>query len=517
MKGAIAASHPKTVEAGISMLEQGGNAVDAAVAASFASFVAEPVLTSIGGSGIALVSNGQGKAASYDFFSTMPSGEVTPMADFRRITVDFGATTQDFYIGRASVAVPGAVAGLCLLAEQEGTLPLPTLLAPAIRMAHEGSLLTPFTAHTLRLLEPIFTNTPEIAAVFAPGGKLLTAGARVRIAGFADLLTAIAEQGAAAFYQGPAAEAFIADQQAHHGLVRAEDLATYQAKITEPLRVPYRQFEVLLPGYPSNGGVWAALAFKLMERLTFREDEFLSPRHLQVLADVMRTLENARTDLPEEKSAPAQSSAPFPNAEYLARYAATLPLSPSASPGRGVGNTTHISVIDAAGTTVSITTTAGEAAGYIVPGTGVIPNNMLGEIDLHPNGFHRLPPGHRLTTMMTPAILLHRGRPVLAVGSGGSSRIRAAVFQVLSHVVDFKRPLASAVTAPRVYYQNGLLQVEGGMSPESLAHLSNVGYRLNVWQERSMYFGGANAVAFHDGIFEAAGDPRRGGETALQE
>ena len=496
MKGAIAASHPDTVAAGASILAQGGNAIDAAVAAAFVSFVAEPVLTSIGGSGIAVVSNGEGQAATYDFFSTMPSGEMTPTADFRQITVDFGATTQDFYIGRASVAVPGAVAGLCLLAEREGTLPLPTLLAPAIRLASEGSLLTPFMAHTLRLLEPIFTNTQEIAAVFAPGGRLLSAGARVRVPGLADLLTAVAEQGAAAFYQGPAAEAFSADQQAHHGLVRAEDLAAYQARVAEPLRVAYREFEVLLPGYPSTGGLWVALALKHMARFDFSPTDFLSARHLHALADVMRAVEQANPGFPEEDGG-AVSGKDF------------------ARPSRGVGNTTHISVMDATGTTVSITTTAGEAAGYIVPGTGIIPNNMLGEIDLHPNGFHRLPPGHRLTTMMTPAILLHRGRPVLAVGSGGSNRIRAAVFQVLSHIVDFDRSLAAAVTAPRLHYQNGILQAEGGLPPESLKPLRAAGYRLNVWQEQSMYFGGANAVAYRGGKLEAAGDPRRGGETAL--
>ncbi len=515
MNGAIAASHPQTVAAGKEILQAGGNAVDAAVAATFASFVAEPVLTSIGGSGVAVVYDPQrSTAAYYDFFSAMPSGKMTPEADFQKITVDFGATTQDFYIGRASVAVPGAVAGLCLLAERQGTLPLDALLAPAVRLAHEGSRFTPFMAETLRLLAPIFTHTPEIAAYFAPRGRLLAAGDTFRLPPLAALLEEIAAQGSDAFYRGRAAEAFLADQQAHGGLVQPHDLADYAARPAEPLRVRYRDVEVLLPGYPSSGGVLVAFALRLLERTPLRQADFLSPEHLAALVEVMRLSNLARADLQWDEATAAQAAQAFLADEHVAAYADRLG-APPPRPARGVGNTTHISVTDAHGMTVSLTTTAGEAAGYLIPETGVIPNNMLGEINLHPNGFHRLPAGRRLPTMMTPAIVLRDGRPVFAVGSGGSTRIRSAVLQVLSHIIDFGVTPQQAVEAPRVHYEDGVVQVEGGMPEAAIAGLRQRGYRLNVWQARSMYFGGANAVAWQAGRAEAAGDPRRGGVTAV--
>jgi gamma-glutamyltranspeptidase/glutathione hydrolase len=166
---------------------------------------------------------------------------------------------------------------------------------------------------------------------------------------------------------------------------------------------------------------------------------------------------------------------------------------------------------------VSVTTSTGENAGYVVGDTGVCLNNMLGEIDLHPQGFHRLPPGARLTTMMSPVVVLREGDPVLAVGSGGSNRLRSAIVQVISNVIDFGMPLGDAIDAPRVHFEAGTLQVEGGISDSVVRELQGAGYQVNHWPGRNMFFGGAHAVANQDGQLVAAGDKRRGGSVAVVE
>ncbi|MBX7254523.1 MAG: gamma-glutamyltransferase family protein, partial [Candidatus Promineofilum sp.] len=184
----------------------------------------------------------------------------------------------------------------------------------------------------------------------------------------------------------------------------------------------------------------------------------------------------------------------------------------------GPANTSHLSVMDGEGLAVGLTTTAGESAGYIVPGTGYIANNMLGEEDLHPRGFHTRPAGQRIPTMMTPAVILHGGRPRLVVGSGGSARIRSAILQTLSNLLDYRLPLDDAVNRARVHLDGEVLQCEAGYDPRAVDALENMGYRVNRWSARSIYFGGAHSVARDDaGRLWAAGDNRRGGATAAVE
>lgn len=207
----------------------------------------------------------------------------------------------------------------------------------------------------------------------------------------------------------------------------------------------------------------------------------------------------------------------------MGRYAAEVraalagePLYPPAAEPPGPANTSHLSVIDADGMTVGLTTTAGESAGYVVPGTGYIPNNIMGEEDLHPQGFHSRPPGQRIATMMTPTIVLHDGQVRLVVGSGGSVRIRSAIMQVLSNLLDFGMSLDTAVNIARVHIEDGVLQCEAGYDPAAVAEVEALGYPVNRWATRSIYFGGAHSASrTPDGRLVGAGDTRRGGSAAV--
>lgn len=505
------------------MLRLGGNAVDAAVAASFASFVAEASLVNIGGGGIATLVDGQtGAAEVYDFFSTMPSAPLGADADFRLVLINFGAAQQPFYIGRASVAVPGVVAGLCQMAQERGSLPLSVLLQPAIELAQQGARLSKQLAYAYNLLQPILCDTPELAQIFKPNGRLFREGERIYFPQLADTLVQLSQEGAALFYTGHIGQAIVADQQAHGGLITGADLENYAVQKVAPIRVTYREYTILLPPPSSVGGLLIAFTLSLLADYDVERLAHNGADYLQLLAEAMRL-----TNLARQQWNPNPAASPdelqhqlqwFLNEQQLQPYRVQLrqtlsgQLPPADAPAtKGPNDTTHISVADEDGSLVSITTSAGEYAGFVVGTTGVCLNNMLGEQDLHPNGFHRLPPGVRLTTMMTPTIVLRNGEPVLTLGSGGSSRIRSAILQTLCNVIDFGLPIAQAVNAPRIHFEAGMLQMEGGISSECTDELAWRGYQVNRWPDQNMYFGGAHCVAVERGRFTAVGDHRRGG------
>ncbi len=517
MQGIIAAGDPQTVAAGMEMFRRGGNAVDAAVAAAFASLVSEAVLVNIGGGGLAVVWD-KGDAVVYDFLPTMPSRTPSGDMDFTQVLVDFGEAQQPFYIGRASVAVPGLVAGLCALAEERGTLPLSTLLEPAIHLAREGAVLSEPLAYVLRILMPIFSHTPEMAAVFTRNGQPYQAGERLRFPELAHTLERLAKEGPVLFYSGDIAQAIVADQEQHGGLITLEDLASYTVLKHPPLRVPYRGWSMLLPPPPSNGGALVGFSLRLLDVLPLSTWDHNGIEHLFTLATAMKLTEEARPTWGRLREKGLQGAHTFLSDDHLEFYRMQLVALSPGSPHTGEEYfdspyTTHISVADDHGLWVSLTITAGENAGFLVGDTGVSLNNMLGELDLHPEGFHRLPPGERLPSMMTPTIVLEQGEPCLATGSGGSSRIRSAVLQVLVNALDFDLSVKEAVESPRIHYEAQVLQVEGGLDPLVASMLDAFGYRVNLWSTRNMYFGGAHTIARKHGRFDAAGDPRRGGAT----
>ncbi len=528
MSGVIAAGGPETAAAGAAMLQQGGNAVDAAVAAAFASFVAETGVVHLGGSGIAQIYDPRnGRAVVYDFFSNMPGlgrAQMPAALDFAEVMIDFGATTQSFHLGRASVAVAGNIEGLCQMAADFGRLPLAKLLEPAIALARDGVAIHPFQADTCELLAPLYTHTAGMREIFAPHGRIIQPHERLFIPHLAQTLEALAQEGAALARNGRLAQAILADQEAHGGLLTAQDLLSYQVYRLEPIRLPYRDYEILLPPPSSTGGVLTAFSLTLLGKFDLSQFPPGSAAHLQLLFQVLAATARARRDWDtwlDELPAPAAITrflAPAYVNEYLMQVKEAVlgkrPFGPTPEP-HGPGNTSHLSVIDSDGLAVGLTTTAGESAGYVVPGTGYIPNNICGEADLHPAGFHTRPAGQRIPTMMTPLIVLRQGQTRLVSGSGGSERIRSAILQVLNNVLDYGLPLDEAVNRPRMHLENGVLQLEAGYDPAAADELETWGYCVNRWNRRSIYFGGAHSVQWQEnGRLVAAGDNRRGGATA---
>ncbi|MBT3321687.1 MAG: gamma-glutamyltransferase [Anaerolineae bacterium] len=524
MKGVIAGGDAQTVAAGKEILEEGGNAADAAIAAVFASFIAESVMTSICGGGIAIVGDiAQDKAEVYDFFVDMPSGKTHDKMDFHEVHSDYGPAQDSLYIGRASAAVSGIVAGLSALAKDHGTMPLKKLLKPAIRMAREGVVLSPSQEYVLDFLTAIYEDTPEINQMYKKrDGTAWRAGEKNAFPKLAQNLVQLAEGGERVFSVGAVAQSILQDQKEHGGLITAEDLANYQVRKLEPIRISYRDVELLFPAMPSTGGALIAFALKLLESVDIAKMEVLSPGHIRALAETMRLTNVARPLWDAEASSIDARIERFLNEKHISQYQSQLyeilrggnhPAEPAYP--KGPDHTTHISVVDAAGNFVGVTTTAGESAGYVVEGTGLCFNNMLGEADLHPLGFHKIAPGTRLTTMMAPTILLKDGAPQMILGSGGSSRLRSAILQAVVNVIDFKMPLEKAVHNPRIHFGAGILHLEGGISEQRAKDMEALGYEVNRWENLNMYFGGTHAVALENGAWVAVGDSRRGGDGAV--
>ncbi|MEA3337038.1 MAG: gamma-glutamyltransferase [Chloroflexota bacterium] len=527
--GAIAAGHPLTVAAGAQILEQGGNAVDAAVAAAFASFVAEYTVSATGGAGFALIYDARrGDGTLYDFFSAAPGlGRKEIPApeeiDFRKITIDYGDSQQDFYVGRGSVGVPGNIAGLCMLSRDKGRLPLTVLLEPAIQLAREGVQVTEMQYFISLMLEPIFLSTPGSAAIFGRSngaGGLLEPGELLRMCDLADSLEALGKEGPRLFYEGEIARALWQDQAENGGLITAKDMSRYRVRRRLPLVTHFRNRTVLTNPPPSRGGLLISFSLNLLKDFHFEQKHHGTICHLELIAEVMRVTNLARGEMEQLNLLPRQQIGRMLGPATVNRWAETLrdmlrlpiPERPTDQVINARSSTTQISVIDQDGLAVSMTTSGGEGAGYIVPGTGIVPNNMMGEEDLHPQGFHQMMAGRRIPSMMSPSVVLEDGWPVLAIGSGGANRIRSAILQVLMNVFEFDLDLEQAVEAPRVHWEEGILQVEGGNDPVVVAELAASGYNVNIWASKHMFFGGTHVVArCPDGQYLGVGDSRRDG------
>jgi gamma-glutamyltranspeptidase/glutathione hydrolase len=401
--------------------------------------------------------------------------------DFEEVVVRFSGADQGFHVGRASVAVPGCLPGWLHAHRRLGRLDLEAVVGPARRLAEAGVVVNAQQAQLLRLLEPILTRTPAAAALVAPDGRLLGEGDRYANP---ELAAFLADVDPRAFAAPALAEAIVADMAVGGGLLTAADLAGYEVVERAPLAVSWRGHRLLTNPPPAFGGELVALGLLLLEEEPAWPARPGSPEHAVALVDAM-----VRAD--EVRAAGTVAS-------ELARRRAT-------------GGTTHVSVRDGEGNVATMTTSNGEGSGWVVPGTGIVANNMMGEDDLHPAGFHTSPPGQRVASMMAPSIVVDADGSVrLVVGSGGSKRIRTALLQVVAGVIDQGRDLEEAVGAPRLHWDGERVHAEPGWSDAALAAVE-ARRPVTRWTARDLYFGGVHAV----GPGAAAGDPRRGGSIAL--
>ncbi len=492
--GVIAAGHPLTAQAGAEVLRAGGNAVDAAVAAMLMSFAAEPLLTGLGAGGHMLVAGGGEEPVLLDFFVQAPARRQDGGGcELDAVDVSFGDAVQVFYIGPASCGVYGTPAGVCAAVERWGTMGLAQLTAPAARAAREGVRLNAGQGYIAKILADLLTSTPECAALWAPDGHVLGEGELLHNPDLGDALDRLGSDGAESFYRGDIARAVCDWLQARGGSLSTDELAGYRAIEREPVRVSYRDRTVLTNPPPSAGGTLLAYSLALLDR---------GPQPPR-LADVLVAMESAQAErTPEFVEGLARDG-------FLERFLEAK-----------LGSTTHISVLDSHGRACSVTCTNGEGSGVVVPGTGIHVNNVMGEEDLNPLGFHRHPAGRRMPSMMAPSIVLlddrrsprspAGGEVELVLGSAGSNRIRSALLQTIVGVVDHGLSARDAVDAPRAHFEDGIVYHEPGIDISG-AHESGPEREIVRFHALNLFFGGVQAVHRSDGVLTGAGDPRRGG------
>jgi gamma-glutamyltranspeptidase/glutathione hydrolase len=499
MRGVVAAGHQLTAEAGAAVLREGGNAVDAAVAAVLASFAVESPLTGFGAGGYMMVHR-DGETTLVDFFVAAPGLDgIERRAELVPVPVHFDAETeQTFYVGPASCGVPGTAAGLVQVLERFGSAPLAELAGAGIRLAREGAPVNRQQAYILEILAPIHERLPGTRELYAPGGNRLREGDVFRFPELAEALERFAAEGAEPFYRGELAATLSEFVLAGGGTLAPGDLAAYAPVERKPIRAPFRGAEVLTNAPPSSGGILIAYALGLLERLGERS----GPEQLVAAMDATNRLRGME----------------FAEALYEEGIETSFldPAGLDLAAGDLLGSTTHISVLDGDGACASVTCSNGSGSGVLVPGTGVILNNMLGEEDLNPLGFHRIAPGRRVPSMMAPTIVLRDGEVELGVGSAGSNRIRSAILQTVVRAVEQGMPVAAAVEAPRLHFEAGLLQAEPGIDEEALARLEAAGVPVARRPQINLFFGGVQAVACdrETGALSGGGDPRRGGAVA---
>ena len=525
--GMVAAQHLIAAEIGAQVLAEGGNAVDSAVAVGFALAVTLPRAGNIGGGGFMLVYDADtGKTTAIDYREMAPHGATHDMF----LDADGNADPALSRSSHKASAVPGTVAGLYFAHQKFGSLPWSRLLQPAIELARDGIVVTHDLATQLRNRKARnCRNEATCNYYYKAGGEPYSIGERLVQSDLAHSLQLIAEQGAHAFYKGEIARKIVAEMQAGGGLIDMKSLAAFKPAVREALRGSYRGYEIVAMPPPSSGGVHVLQMLNVLSHFSIAEMGSGSADKIHVLAEVMRL---AYADRSEHLGDPDFYNVPvdwLTSAEYAAQLADSIDMKwarPSMDVAPGVVplpegmDTTHFSIMDVDGNVVSNTYTLNTSygSGISVPGAGFLLNNEMEDFVSKPgvpnifgllggeaNAVEAL---KRPLSSMTPVIVFADGQPWFATGSPGGSRIITAVLQTIVNVIDHGMNIADAVHRSRVHHQwyPDELKVEAGISPDTIRLLEERGHK--VVQSQSLY-SSLQSVAYKDGLFRGASDPRR--------
>jgi gamma-glutamyltranspeptidase/glutathione hydrolase len=507
----VVTNHPLASAAGSEILAEGGNAIDAAVAALFALTVVEPMMVGIAGGGISHLRLADGKHLIIDAMATAPAtahaGIYTPISDTMPDYME--VENRRNIVGPSAVAVPGNLAGWCDMLARFGKLPLADVVEPSIRFAQRGFVASHYLAGAIRDCAGDMASDPEICRVLVPDGQPLPPGARLVQPQYAETLELIAREGASALYGGALGKALadrIATGREDAGWLSVDDLRDYRLIDRSPVSGSYREFEVLGPPPPASG-IHVLQMLNMLELHDLGALGFGTPDMLHLIVEVMRiAFEDRRTyngdpafvDVPVERLiSKAYAREAAGRIRERGGWSAT-PLTGAESP-----NTTHVTVADKSGNVVAATHTINWLFGarFMVPGTGIVPNNYMANFDPHPDNAMSIAPGKRVPTAMSPTIVLREGRPAFAVGLPGGTRIFPSAMLMILNVIDHGMPLQYAVEAPRIWTQGEEVEIENGYE-DAKAALDDRGHDVRVVPHIG---GGMNAVAFsEDGRMEGA-------------
>ena len=452
----IAGGHKDTVDSASNVLKEGGNAFDAAIAGVFASMSCEYLYTGAASGGAMLVKKNGFTADIIDFFVETPSINPSKVNDFKAINANFGNTKQEFNIGAGSVAIPGTLPGLIQIHKEYGSLPFSVLVEQAIDISKKGCLVSKNQEYLSEVLSPIISSSKVLKSLFIKDGSLLKEGDLFFNTEFASFLDQFLYEDATTFYRHEVCPLFYNSFKGG-GIIELKNLQDYTPKKRSPLKLKYRGHQIFMNPEPSTGGMLINTGLKELGGLDVVSKQ-----------DIEGALHKIKKFKDQDM----------------------------------VGSTTHLSVIDKENNVASVTTTNGVGAGFTVPGTGIMPNNMLGEKHLNINGFHNWKSQQRIPSNICPTLIVDKNNNLTTLGSAGSSRIISATMSVISNLLNNEMSLKRSISKSRIHLEGDTLHCE-----PSNSHPKYKTENVVIWKGKNMYFGGVNACS----SFESVGDERRSG------
>ena len=493
--GSISTGSKEASITALEILKFGGNAFDAAIGAVFVSMTSEFALTGAFGGGTLLGIQNNSTPFIYDFFVDCPDCHSSDKKDFKEIEIDFGNAKQKFNIGKGSIAIPGNLMGLIKIQKEHGCLNLQDVLSYAIDYANQGVLINKNQSEIINLVKPILLFDQVGKKLYSNNDLFLKTGKLFKNPQFADFLNIVIKKGYKYFYNGVGLD-LILSHCGENSYLTKSDFKTYEVKKRKPLSMSYKGYDIFTNPSPSFGGSLIIFLLKLLK-------DSNSKINLLNLIKTMNLTSLARDEVCLNPNDEKQIDNIFNNNIYN-KYL-NLCTDNFANYIGGFGSTTHVSILDKKGNAASITTTNGEGCGYVIPEYGIMMNNMLGEEDLNPFGFHKWNIKRRLPTMISPTIISKNNIPEYVLGSGGSNRIRSANVQVILNLIEKNMNLNDAIENPRIHLEGKELYCEPGIKIESKEIINQLS--LKLFKQKNVFFGGVNAVS----RTEAIGDSRRGG------
>nr|WP_245635124.1 gamma-glutamyltransferase [Marinobacterium profundum] len=530
--GMVVTSHYLATDEALKVLENGGNAIDAAVTAAFALAVTQPRSGNIGGGGFMLVSSETaGEVVAIDYREKAPAGATRDMF----LDKDGNADSELSRYSHKAAGVPGTVAGLALALEKYGTLSLADALAPAIRLAEEGFVIPSRFSDGIKASAETLGKFDSSAKVFfKPDGSFYEPGEVFVQKDLAATLKRIAAQGVKGFYEGETADLIVAQMQRGGGLISLDDLKNYAPAIRQPVHGSYRGYDVYSMSPPSSGGTHVVQILNMLEAYPIAEKGHNSAATIHLMAESMKRAYADRSEYLGDTDFVKVPVAGLTSKEYAAELRAGIDPnkatdSASLKPGNPVpyesNETTHFSVVDKFGNAVSNTYTINFSYGshIVVDGAGFLLNNEMDDFSAKPgvaNAYgllggeaNKVEPGKRMLSSMSPTIVQKDGKNFLVTGSPGGSRIITTTLQVLMNVIDHNLNIQAAVSAPRVHHQwlPDEIRVEEGISPDTVKLLEGLGHKVS--QQAAM--GAIQSIMVGaDGTFYGGADPRRSTSSA---
>ncbi len=503
-RAVVVTNHPLASAAGAQILSWGGNAVDATIAALFALTVVEPMMVGVLGGGLIHLRDPSGQHIIVDGLSTAPNcataNMFTPLRDGlsseREVVGDLNS------LGAKAFAVPGALMAWCHALKTHGSITLHDILLPAISLADNGFLVTPYLSTCISENADRISQDKELKALFLPGSQPLIPGSRLKRPDYAATLRAIAAEGAEIVYNGEIGEQIVKNLSDRGGIISSFDLKNYSVIERNPICSQYRGFEIFGPPPPASSGVHISQMLNILEGYDIASLGFGSPESLHLIAEAMKIAfadRQVSTADPDFVSVPVEK---LISKEYAKHRRAKLNPEkalnwlPEVHFNGESNETTHVTVADEMGYVVSATQTINGLFGAClsVSGTGLIANNYMLNFDPHPDRALSVAPGKRVFTSMAPMIVEQNGHVVAALGLPGALRIFPSAFQAILNLIDYEMDLQSAVEAPRIWTEGGVLEVEDGFSTDICKALSSLGHKV---ARVPRIAGGMNAVRFN--------------------